>query len=289
VLAVAGCGDDSSSPDDENEPSRVSVSLDGGVSNVGLTSGQTTNHVTTFYAPSDFQTIESAEIDVRATMENAQLDNLSVRTLARALSVQLRGGEPLSAVTYLRVGTDPSTVCTEGILYGPFSAVYGTSLVVDPPTATADAATLQILNAGPVVVCLSITPDFDATLSLGNLEANVTQADCGSPANFEGRWVGTYDCGNSCTGEPFGGEVDLIVSQDGTSATYTDGGGDGDTYTGSICGNVFRFRRVNPSGDDEVGTLTLNDENHATKRSTWRITSFPFCGGDCVDQLTRTR
>jgi hypothetical protein len=99
---------------------------------------------------------------------------------------------------------------------------------------------------------LSITANFDATFSLDSVEGDVTQEDCGAPANFAGRWTGTYECGNSCSGTPFGGEVDLIVTQDGASATYTDGGGSGDMYTGTVCGNVFRFRRTSPSGDDEV-------------------------------------
>ena len=122
-------------------------------------------------------------------------------------------------------------------------------------------------------------------MSLDDLHADVTQEDCDPPANFAGQWVGTYECGNSCSGFPFGGQISLTVTQDGTSASYTDDGGD--MYTGQVCGNVFRFRRVGPVVDDEVGSLTLEGADMATKRSTWRTTSEPFCGGHCVDVLTR--
>ena len=74
------------------------------------------------------------------------------------------------------------------------------------------------------------------------------------------------------------------VSQNGRPATCTDEGDD--EYQGRICGNVFTFERIEEN-EIERGTLTLDDANHATKRSTWRGQQSPFCTGDCVDQLTR--
>jgi hypothetical protein len=49
---------------------------------------------------------------------------------------------------------------------------------------------------------------------------------------------------------------------------------------------MFRFEYT---GSDfrERGTLTLNDDGTATMRSTWRSVTPPYCGGDCVDQVTR--
>jgi len=284
ALTLAGCGDDSTSNPGGESPARLTVPLEGAVSGVPLQAGQTTHYVTELHVPSDIRSVQAAELDVQATMLGVTLEGIPASSLARALLARL-GGAPLNAVTYLRVGTDSATVCSDGISYGPFTAAYTSSLTVDPPTATMDEATLQIVNAGSFFICLSITPDFDATMSLDDLEADVTQEDCAAPADFSGRWVGTYQCGNSCNGFPFGGDIELIVTQDGTSASYTDDGGD--MYTGTVCGDVFRFRRVGPVDDDEVGSLTLEGVNQATKHSTWRTTAEPHCGGNCVDQLTR--
>jgi hypothetical protein len=76
----------------------------------------------------------------------------------------------------------------------------------------------------------------------------------------------------------------ITFTQNGRSGTYIDDGGD--EYEGTICGNVFTFERFEEN-EIERGTLTLEDANHATKRSTWRLQVSPYCTGDCVDQLTR--
>ena len=147
----------------------------------------------------------------------------------------------------------------------------------------ADAATLQIINLGSMSVCLTITPNIDALLSMDAVAVDITEGNCAVPANFAGTWNGTYQCGNSCN-EPFGGDIEMVVTQNGTQASYTDQGGD--TFSGVVCGDMFRFEYTG-TGFVERGTLTLDGPNAATKRSTWRSTTAPYCGGDCVDYVTR--
>lgn len=287
VLLGSSCSNstDSNGGQPPGGTTRMVASLEGAVSNVQIQAGQTKEFVYTLQIPPEFTSISAMEVDLAGTLQHVRLEGVpKFPLLARALASTLRQGGETSAVAFIRVGNDRATVCAEGISYGPFNFTYTTALQVSPETSPADAPTLQIINAGSMVFCLSITPTVDATFSVDSLEINVTQQDCPAPDNFAGEWVGTYDCGNSCTGFPFGGPSQLVVSQDGTSATYTDDGGE--TFTGTICGNLFRFE-LRDTNSLERGTLTLHDANTATKRSTWRTTFEPYCGGDCIDQLTR--
>jgi hypothetical protein len=61
------------------------------------------------------------------------------------------------------------------------------------------------------------------------------QHDCAAAtANFAGPWSGTYTCTDTCTNAPFGGSVQLTVTQDSTGkASCTDEAG-----TTFLCGGV---------------------------------------------------
>jgi hypothetical protein len=107
---------------------------------------------------------------------------------------------------------------------------------------------------------------------------------CGSPSDFSGTWTGTYECTfreDQC-GEPFGGEIALEVTQNGCSATYSDGDA---TFAGSVCGDVFEFEGGGP-GYTESGILTLVTPNMAMKESTF-VNTEGNCTGDCEDNLSR--
>jgi hypothetical protein len=278
LIAFVGC--DSSSDPNEGEnpnPTRVSFPLEGAVSGVQLQAGVPQDLMFTLQMPPEMESVQGVELDIEGTLMHGELTDVSV------LSLLSRAGEPPTAVAYMRVGTDTATVCSEGIAYGPFNVSQSTSLEVNPPTATADSATVQIINTGSVVICMNITTNFDATFSLDSLEVDVTQEDCATPAAFAGTWSGTYQCSDGCSGKPFGGKIELVVTQNGTSASYSDGD---DVYTGTICGNLFRFER-HDEFEIERGTMTLTDANHAIKRSTWRLTNPPYCSGNCEDVLTR--
>jgi hypothetical protein len=206
-----------------------------------------------------------------------------LQLIARKVGSLLGLTEDLGATAYFRVGDDAETVCDQGLLYGPFTVSHDTALNVDPPEAESDGQILQIVNSGPFTVCMIITANFDATLDVDGVAMDLEEGECEEPADFSGYWSGTYQCGNSC-GESFGGPVELTVTQTGSQASYVDGWDD--RYTGRVCGEVFRFERIE-EGEIERGTLTLTGPNTAVKRSTWRSRGAPYCWGDCVDELTR--
>ncbi len=284
ACVLIGCSDssDPSGPDSEG-PIRVTAPLDGAVADVALVAGVPTEVVFTVQLPPDVASVAAAEIDIAATLDHVRVDGLPLRQLIWRKAGRLLGlTEDLGATAYFRIGSEPATVCAQGTIYGPFTVAHSTALNVDPPTATADDATLQIINAGAMTICMSITANFDGLLSVDGVAMDLESGACASPANFAGVWVGTYECGNFC-GEPFGGSITLTVTQNGRQASYSAGG---TTFSGRVCGDTFRFEYT---GEDfvERGTLTLTGPDTAVKHSTWRNTFPPYCWGDCVDYLTR--
>ncbi|MBK7702475.1 MAG: hypothetical protein IPI34_06030 [bacterium] len=282
---IGGCsGDDGPGQPQDPQPQRVVAELEGAVADVQLAAGVTSTLVFTLQLPPDLAPVTAAEIDVAATLDHVQVDGVPLWQLIARKAARLFGGdEDLGATAFIRIGDDPATVCEAGILYGPFTVSHGTSLVVDPETAAADGPTLQIINSGTTVLCLSVTANIDAEFSVDAVAMDLVEGECDAPADFAGTWTGTYQCGNSC-GEPFSGDVTLTVTQDGDEASYVDQSGD--TYTGRVCGDTFHFERID--GDEiERGAMTLDGPDSATKRSTWRGASPPHCSGDCVDVLTR--
>jgi hypothetical protein len=286
VLALGSfqsCSDEDPSDPADGTPVRVVVPLEGAISDAQVFADQTSEFVVTLQIPPDYRLIRSFELDAEGSARHVSVNGISLLSLIRARlsrGLGLSGGE--SAEATIRVGNDPTTVCSEGIAYGPFQVTHSGSTEVDPETVEADEPTLEIINSGQIVMCVSITPTVDATFSVDSVEVTISEESCGTPANFAGAWTGIYECGNSC-GNPFADEIEITVTQNGTSASYSDGSA---TFTGTVCGNRFRFERVTGS-EIERGTLTLEDGNHATKRSTWRSTQPPWCGGNCVDVLTR--
>lgn len=282
LFIYLGCGDDSSSgKDNPGIPDQISMPLDGTLTDVQLVANQTTHLELTLQVPPEVGLLNTVELDIGATMANMDVTVAKKISNIRGL-VKLVTQQAVATVLY-KVGSDPATVCETGISYGPYEI---TSTSIDDPNPdniALDAPTVQILNYGFIVVCMEITSSVDASFTLDQVEANVTQGDCGTPSNFIGDWVGVYQCGNSC-GEPFGDSIHITIYNDGASTHYVDDGGD--YYTGRICGNVYRFRRDDP-GETETGTLTLINSNFAIKRSTWRLTVSPYCTGDCLDSLYR--
>jgi hypothetical protein len=141
------------------------------------------------------------------------------------------------------------------------------------------------MNAGPFVACVEILSPVGGSFSLDGWVVDVAH-DCTAPAaSFAGVWGGTYQCSNNCTGQPFGGSITVTVTQaaDGTASSTDD---DGQTYAGTVCGSEFRFVS-NEELETERGRMTLTGASTAEKRSTWRYSLAPYCGGDCIDTLTR--
>ncbi len=284
LVLFAGCSDDD--PAQPNNPTTRSIvaPLENAITDVPLLAYQPTNVTFTLQLPPDIPSVTAAEIDIAGTLDHVQIDGIPLAAMiARKIAWLLGGEEDHNATAYIRIGSDPESVCEEGPLYGPFAINHGTSLEASPATVMADEGALQIINTGSMTVCLTITTNFDCDLSVDGVAMDLTPGNCAAPANFAGTWSGTYQCGNWC-GEPFGGPVELVVTQDGSEASYTDQGGD--TFEGRVCGNTFRYEYVG-EGFTERGTMTLNSNGTATKRSTWRGIEAPYCGGDCSDTLTR--
>lgn len=288
--SIAGCGSSGGGGDNTIPASGVKhvvIPLEGAVSNVQVLAGQESQFTFTYHLPSNAKSIKSIEVDLAATLQHV---SMSPGTLAKVLlnrfSSSVGLAESISAEMFARVASESADVCTSGQLYGPFVISSDMSQLtgVDTSTVSADASTITVINSGTMYICLTVFSPIDATFSVSDVEADVTQESCGSPTNFAGTWAGTYTCGNSCTGQPFGGAIQLTVEQKGNSWSYTDE--DGATFTGSVCGDTFRFERLTDP-EIERGVMTLDGGDSATKRSTWRTTSDPICGGDCVDILSR--
>ena len=148
---------------------------------------------------------------------------------------------------------------------------------VQPSSFTASQAVLDIYNSGSVSTCTRVTPNVNATASMSGMEAEVEPCSL-PPSDFSGTWSGTYSCTGSC---PESGTITLTVTQNGSSASYSDGVA---SYSGNICGDVFSFRGGTASYD-ESGKLTLTGPNSATKTSFFRESA--MCSGSCTDILTR--
>ena len=187
---------------------------------------------------------------------------------------------------YLAREEDVDTVCTTGIHYGPFEIFTDDtdSQVgdVQPASITATAATVDIINAGSLVICMIVTPVIDATVDLDSVSFDLDECTT-PPADISGSWQGPYSCVGVC---PESGNVTLTITQDSSNmsrATYTDGTAN---YQGSVCGNKFSFTGGVPGNYDESGTFTLDGPGSATKTSTFRDIS-GFCSGTCTDALTK--
>lgn len=285
LALLAGCSDDDdpTSPGTDG-PRRLVAPLENAVVDVPLVADQPNTVLLTLQLPPDIPRVASAEIDIAATLDHVRIDGIPLHTLiARKLARLVGKADPIGATATLRVGNDPGTVCTSGILYGPFEVSHDTDLVVEPEAVAADDATIDVINMGTVVVCLTIVPSIDATLSVDALALDLAEGDCEAPADFAGTWTGTYQCSDWC-GEPFGGPIQLVLTQDGDRAEHMDSL-EGH-FAGVICGDMYRFEDVG-QGFTEVGTMTLTGPNTAIKRSTWRALAPPYCGGDCEDTLTR--
>lgn len=281
-LGLVACSDDPSAPG--QEPTLFVAPLEGAIDGIQLIADQPSDVLFTLQLPPEIPAVSAAEVDIAATLDYVRIDGTSLpRLIARKAGRVLGRGEDLGAMAYFRIGEDAATVCADGTLYGPFTISHGASLSVDPPTATADGAALEIINTGSMTLCMTITANFDAILSVDGIAMDLEEGQCDPPADFSGVWTGTYQCSNFC-GDGFGGAIELTVTQSGSQASYTDDGGA--TFTGRVCGSAFRFERI--TGEEiERGTLTLTGPGTAVKRSTWRGRTSPYCWGNCVDQLTR--
>jgi hypothetical protein len=192
---------------------------------------------------------------------------------------------PVNMSMTMRIGQYAGTVCQDGLLYGPF-IVSGSSAspTVYPPTAAADPTSVNIINAGSYAICMQVVSDTDVDVKVGDLSVDATKCSQ-PPADMSGTWAGTYTCINHGWPNDRNQPISLTVTQDGNRASYTDDGGD--TYVGTVCGNVFTFSR-NTDFEVEKGTFVVNKNGTAVKTSTWKSVFSPDTNwGNCTDKVKR--
>ncbi|KAA3658608.1 MAG: hypothetical protein DWQ10_10820 [Calditrichaeota bacterium] len=275
------CSNDGPTKENSGGDLSILMPLEGEVQNIQLAANQDVQFTLTLQIPPEIKMIESATLNVQETLKHASVSYQGSAGKAALLGAIFQNEATGSIL--VRVDDSPETACASAITYGPYDLAPGFFSSPDPEEILLDQPSIQLVNRGTVALCLIMHSSVDATVSIDEVAVDMVQSDCPDVADFSGMWTGTYQCGNSC-GPGFGGSITLTISQDGASATYVD---DGEySYTGTVCGDVFRFERIDEY-EKESGTLTLIDANSAVKRSTWRSRSEPTCFGNCVDSLYR--
>ncbi|TKB63775.1 MAG: hypothetical protein E8D47_12765, partial [Nitrospira sp.] len=157
-----------------------------------------------------------------------------------------------------------------GLTLSPSGLLSGT-----PTTAGTPNFIVQVQDAG------TPTQTANRTLSLTISPPGAT--------NLTGVWVTNFTC--TGTGGNFTGQETLIVTQTGTTVTFTlqPGGG---LFTGNLSGNTMNYSGTGP-GYTESGTWTMQGANNFTKTSNYVNTdgtggSCPGTGQRIVGQFTLT-
>ncbi|MBI5098613.1 MAG: hypothetical protein HZB30_05185 [Nitrospirae bacterium] len=210
-----------------------------------------------------------------------------VSSMMKLLNMFISSAEAQSAVNmsmFVRIGAFASTVCQEGLLYGPY-AITGSSSspAINPPTASAEPSTINIINSGSFAMCIQIYSQTDAAIDVGTPSIDVTQCNQ-PPADISGTWKGTYTCINHGYHNDVDQPITLTITQIGNRAQYIDDGGD--KYEGTVCGDVFKFNRNDPD-ETESGTFVLSKNGKGTKTSTWTANYPSTNWGNCTDHLHR--
>ncbi len=240
----------------------------------------------TFNVPVEMP-FNSITVDMQATFGSTEI------TRDANATARVAGPAVATREVFYRVGpaSEGEGVCQTGSIYGPFMVSVDANaepMGVDPPSSELESDDVEVINSGDFAICVIATPMNSTSLSINMLAVDVTMggddSDCGEPADMTGTWTGNFTCTDSCS-PGFSGDIMLTITQDGNEATYID---DSDNvYSGTVCGNVFSFAREDSSDETETGTFTLNADGTATKQSRYEEASFPFCSGDCTDNLMR--
>lgn len=267
---------------------------------ISLISGQPVTLTETFAinlegAGGPFETLTIDESDVRSIFE-AQiaaatpgwLQKLSPFFIEKAFAQMPNNTVRATfALGRAELGDD---ICEEGEQYGPYTMTYSALEIIgfDFETITASQNIVDVVNTGFLRVCVEIVASSNTQLQVASVvpSSTVARTDCSSlPSDIDGVWSGTYTCDGAC---PEGGDIELTIEQDGTTATYSDDGGA--NYSGTVCGDRFSFSGGVPGSYAESGTFVLNssDPSMAIKTSSW-TDLVGSCGSanPCSDDLSR--
>ena len=146
------------------------LSLGHGASDIQVHANQTEYFQMTYQIPPELVNIQNVEIDVAASLKHVSVAvPLRPSSILQALSSLWNNGFDSSAVVYLRFGTDPFTVCDDGIVYGPRTVSATSFLSPAPETATLDASIIDLMNTGTLAICAEIVSTVDATFSIDSV------------------------------------------------------------------------------------------------------------------------
>ncbi len=272
---------------------KISVGVSDHVKDIQLTAGEKTEvsfvyNLSPSAGPYDSITVNLQETLNSGAVNIAGIDTRSIiKTLLKSSAV---GEEGATAQMSVRVGSSDQIerVCQFGYLYGPFTIKGNESNEpesIDPPTVTAEPATVGIINAGSAAICIEIESPVDATINVDNIEVGRTGCNEES-ADIIGTWAGTYTCENENTNweDPTNLPITLTIIKDEDGYHYKNIDEEA-YYDGYLCGNTFEFEGGG-EGYTESGTFVLESENKATKTSSW-VSNDGLSSGDCSDILER--
>ena len=206
------------------------------------------------------------------------------------LSVQPLSEVPITLTIWVAPADAASTVCTEGIQYGPYDITLdelSLPVSVSEEALAAGQSTLDIINVGAFAVCIEITSPIDAVTGMDGADFALCDE---SIANMAGSWVGTYYCTGNCPEgtpeEPLG--VSLDITQDPSKpgyATYEDEVGA--FYSGNICGFTFSFDGGLEGVYDESGHFVMDPGGFTATKTSYYRSLVDSCRGNCYDTLSR--
>jgi hypothetical protein len=297
LLALNGCGSDSSSSVTTTPITTKLASLDSSVKNVPLLTGVPTEIKFTYTIPGDITAKGNFFIDVTRTLDIISLSSSPVasntsrfetlRLLAYALVKDAFADTASTAqiTAYISYAGDPN-VCSSPYRFGPYSisGMIDSALSSETTSVTPTQPSIDISNAGSFEVCVVTIPPIDAYLTVTGVFVDFEP--CAEPSvDITGDWTGTYQCTNFGVGDdPAGSFVSLNVTQntDGSYQYIDDGGA---IYNGHLCGDTFKFNGGVTDDYTESGTMTV-DGNSATKTSNW-LSIDKISGGSCSDVLQK--
>jgi len=283
VILLIACSN--SKTNKEGDSVQYDIPLQLLVNNVDIKSNQTTQIKFTYDFPFYTPAFTEFSVNLDETLNDIKIELPTSSGKPNQKSLNSRATEQVEMYAYISSASESASTCVSGEKYGPFTISVENNnqpSSVSPAKATATKPTLSIVNAGSFSVCLEVVSPIAAKADLDGVSINATSCNQ-SPDDIDGIWTGTYSCTNQGTSND-GGDISLRITQNGYSASYTDGEA---TYKGTVCGNVFEYDGGVEGAYKETGTFTLKSNGSALKTSSWKST-IDESSGDCTDNLVKS-
>lgn len=198
-----------------NNSSQVIMPASSDVQNIPVSTGLNV-FTFTYTLPGTADNYDSISVDLQDILSNSVTITpmLTGNNIMKFLAFFTSTAEALTpAYMTARIGSDINTVCTQGLVYGPY--IYsGNGSVYPSTTASATPSSVNIIKSGAFAICLQVTSPIDATVTVGDVPVNVTPCDQ-APKKINGKWKGTYTCINNGWKNEVNLPVSLTITQDG--------------------------------------------------------------------------